>query len=112
MEESDFSERAQIIAEGLFPHQVEGVTFLLARRRAILVDDMGLGKTRQAIVALSETEPVGPYLVICPASVKRNWEREIEVVDPDADVAIVGPDDPPSSQWSGWVIVNYDILKY
>jgi hypothetical protein len=34
------------IAAGLFPHQVEGVAFLLRRRRAILADDMGLGKTR------------------------------------------------------------------
>ena len=34
------------LADGLFPHQVEGVAFLLGRRRAILADDMGLGKTR------------------------------------------------------------------
>ena len=111
MEESNFSDRAHQIAEGLFPHQVEGVTFLLGRRRAILADDMGLGKTRQAIVALSETETTGPYLVICPASVKHNWAREIDAVYPNVDVAIVGPDDPPSLDWSGWVIVNYDLLK-
>ena len=37
--------RARAIAEGLYPHQVEGVAFLLGRRRAILADDMGLGKT-------------------------------------------------------------------
>ena len=61
------------IARGLFPHQVEGVAFLLRRRRAILADDMGLGKTRQSITALKVEEPEGPYLVICPASVKRNW---------------------------------------
>jgi SNF2 family DNA or RNA helicase len=33
------------LADGLFAHQVEGVAFLLARRRSILADDMGLGKT-------------------------------------------------------------------
>ncbi len=43
---------AVALADGLFPHQVEGVAFLLGRRRAILADDMGLGKTRQAIVSL------------------------------------------------------------
>jgi SNF2 family DNA or RNA helicase len=43
---------AVALAEGLFPHQIEGVAFLLGRRRAILADDMGLGKTRQAIVSL------------------------------------------------------------
>ncbi|MGA1199598.1 MAG: SNF2-related protein [Candidatus Latescibacterota bacterium] len=45
MAASDFSEHARHLAEGLFPHQVEGVAFLLGRRRAILADDMGTGKT-------------------------------------------------------------------
>ena len=48
---SDIQLWATSLAHGLFPHQVEGVAFLLRRRRAILADDMGLGKTRQAIVA-------------------------------------------------------------
>jgi hypothetical protein len=39
--------QATALGEGLFPHQVEGMAFLLGRRRAILADDMGLGKTRQ-----------------------------------------------------------------
>src|SRR5919109_2792030 len=69
--------QACALADGLFPHQVEGVAFLLGRRRAILADDMGLGKTRQAIVSLRHLAPEGPYLIVCPASVKRNWAREI-----------------------------------
>ncbi len=48
-------ERAEEIAEGLYPHQIEGVAFLLGRRRALLADDMGLGKTRQSIIARSPT---------------------------------------------------------
>jgi SNF2 family DNA or RNA helicase len=68
--------QAAALADGLFPHQVEGVAFLLGRRRAILADDMGLGKTRQALAALSHAAPVGQVLVVCPASVKRNWARE------------------------------------
>ena len=36
----------------LYPHQADGVAFLISKKRAILADDMGLGKTRQAIVAL------------------------------------------------------------
>ena len=103
--------RARRIADGLFPHQVEGVAFLLGRRRAILADDMGLGKTRQAIVALHEAEPEGPYLVVCPASVKRNWEREIRLALPDARVHVVGPDPVPAPGTVGWVVVNYDLLR-
>lgn len=83
--------RAQRLAAGLFPHQVEGVAFLLGRRRAILADDMGLGKTRQSITAIREAAPDGPWLVVCPASVKGNWAREIAAVRADDPIAIVGP---------------------
>jgi SWI/SNF-related matrix-associated actin-dependent regulator of chromatin subfamily A-like protein 1 len=103
-------ERARRLADGLFPHQVEGVAFLLGRRRSILADDMGLGKTRQSILALAESAPDGPWLVVCPASVKRNWEREIQAVRGGDPVAVVGPGAPPHRGWRGWVVVNYDIL--
>ena len=102
--------RANAIADGLFTHQIEGVAFLLGRRRAILADDMGLGKTRQSIIALTEAAPDGPYLVICPASVKRNWQREILAARPASAVSIVGPGDMPAVGFSGWAIINYDIL--
>ena len=85
--------RANALAEGLYPHQLEGVAFLLGRRRALLTDDMGLGKTRQSIIALTEASERGPYLVVCPASLKRNWVREIEIVLPEPKCAIVGPAD-------------------
>src|SRR6185295_827321 len=81
--------RAIVLGDGLFPHQIEGVAFLLGRRRAILADDMGLGKTRQAIVALRHASPGGPYLVVCPASVKRNWAREIVLAAPGSSVRVV-----------------------
>ena len=77
------------LAHGLFPHQIEGVAFLLGRTRAILADDMGLGKTRQAIVALRHAAPDGPYLVVCPASVKRNWAREISLAAPGASTHVI-----------------------
>src|SRR5688500_582672 len=103
--------RAERLAAGLFPHQVEGVAFLLGRRRAILADDMGLGKTRQSIVALTEAAPGGPWLVVCPASVKRNWVREILAVRPGDTVHVVGPADPPAPGYTEWVVINYDLLR-
>jgi SWI/SNF-related matrix-associated actin-dependent regulator 1 of chromatin subfamily A len=101
--------KAFALADGLFPHQVEGVAFLLGRRRAILADDMGLGKTRQAIISLRHLAPSGPYLVVCPASVKRNWAREIGVVASDASVLVI-EGRATVSPTAQWVIVNYDIL--
>jgi SWI/SNF-related matrix-associated actin-dependent regulator 1 of chromatin subfamily A len=100
---------AVALADGLFPHQIDGVAFLLGRRRAILADDMGLGKTRQAIVSLRHLTPGGPRLVVCPASVKRNWAREVSVVAPDAAILVV-EGTAPMSPTAEWVIINYDIL--
>src|SRR5262245_23605924 len=92
----------------LYGHQRSGVAFLLSRRRAILADDMGLGKTRQAIIALREAAPDGPYLVVCPAGVKLTWRREIQLIEPDTDVFVVH-----GSTWEAghrWTVVNYDLL--
>src|SRR6188474_1991781 len=102
---------AVALADGLFPHQIEGVAFLLGRRRAILADDMGLGKTRQAIVSLRHAAPGGPYLVVCPASVKRNWAREIEQATPGASVRVVEGTGAVPVADAEWTIVNYDILS-
>ena len=102
--------RAEEIAEGLYPHQIEGIAFLLGRRRALLADDMGLGKTRQSVLAMVEAEAEGPYLVICPASVKRNWAREIQLVLPTTEPIIVGPAPLPSTNYRDWIIINYEIL--
>lgn len=107
---SEPQQRAEALAAGLYAHQVEGIAFLLGRQRAILADDMGLGKTRQSVLAMREAQPEGPYLVVCPAAVKINWAREIELVLPAAEIAIVGPAPAPEPGYQGWVVINYDIL--
>ena len=93
------------VAPGLlYPHQADGVVFLISKKRVILADDMGLGKTRQAIVALESAVPDGAILVVCPASLKLNWKREILMVDPAARVEIIGHDRQPTPH-PRWVIV-------
>ncbi len=65
----------------LFPYQAEGVAFLASRGRALLADDMGLGKTLQAISAASwlvDNAGIRKILVVCPASLKHQWAREVE----------------------------------
>jgi SWI/SNF-related matrix-associated actin-dependent regulator 1 of chromatin subfamily A len=70
---------------------------------------MGLGKTRQAIVSLRHLTPGGSRLVVCPASVKRNWAREIGMVAADASVLVI-EGSAPVAPTAEWVIVNYDVL--
>ena len=65
----------------LQPFQQEGVRFLVRHGRAVLADEMGLGKTVQAIAAadwMMELGEVERVLVICPASIKVQWQREIQ----------------------------------
>lgn len=97
----------------LFPHQKEGIQFLKDNPKSILADQMGLGKTKQAIIAAGEQEGTRT-IVICPASLKINWEREIKIVYPNDDVYVVrsGPEKeiPISAQW---IVINYDMItKY
>ncbi len=60
----------------LKPFQRAGVSYLLARRRSLLADEQGLGKTIQALAAV-EADGAYPAIVVCPASLKLVWAREI-----------------------------------
>jgi SWI/SNF-related matrix-associated actin-dependent regulator 1 of chromatin subfamily A len=61
----------------LKPFQRAGVSYLLDQRRAFLADEQGLGKTIEALAAL-QADGAYPAVVVCPASLKLNWMREIE----------------------------------
>lgn len=64
-----------------YPHQLEGIRDLAARKSFLLADDMGLGKTIQSLTVFAIDVFRGwasTALVICPASLKGNWADEIE----------------------------------
>ena len=88
-------------------HQKEAVEKLAGSRRFILADDMGLGKTTATIIAALETG-AKKILIICPASLKINWQREIENY---TDRPVYIAEGKKFSTESDFVIVNYDILK-
>jgi SWI/SNF-related matrix-associated actin-dependent regulator 1 of chromatin subfamily A len=88
-------------------HQKEAIEKLAGSRRFILADDMGLGKTTATIIAALETG-AKKILIICPASLKINWQREIENY---TDRSVYIAEGKKFSTESDFVIVNYDILK-
>ncbi len=70
-----------LIKANLYPYQKEGVTKITRAGRVLLADEMGLGKTIQAIAAteiFARFLKVGKVLIICPTSLKYQWQREIE----------------------------------
>jgi SNF2 family DNA or RNA helicase len=65
----------------LFPYQREGMLHLAFNERALLADEMGLGKTIQAIAACTLLHRMGKAektLVVTPASLKAEWEEQIQ----------------------------------
>ena len=64
----------------LYPYQAEGALFAGRAGRALIGDEMGLGKTIQAIAAaeiLARHFGLSKVLVICPTSLKYQWQSEI-----------------------------------
>jgi superfamily II DNA or RNA helicase len=69
-----------VVRVPLYPYQQEGMLHLAFTERALLADEMGLGKTVQAIAAcelLRRLRGIERVLVICPASLKGEWEEQI-----------------------------------
>ncbi len=100
----------------LYPYQVEGVAFLAATGRALLADDMGLGKTLQAISAaawLTRNAEVERILVVCPASLKHQWAREIERFTEHQTQVVQGGPEIRHAQYrkaKTFVVVNYELV--
>ncbi|MBP5456884.1 MAG: DEAD/DEAH box helicase [Paludibacteraceae bacterium] len=72
----------------LYPHQKTAIKFLLARKKCILADDMGLGKTTSVSVAAIEGN-FDSILIVCPASLKSNWKRELSFYIPEKDISVI-----------------------
>jgi len=88
-------------------HQRTAIEKLVGSKRFILADDMGLGKTTSTIIAALETY-IKKILIICPASLKINWEREIKNYTDRSVYICEGKNFSPEHDF---VIVNYDIIK-
>ncbi|HTX10432.1 MAG TPA: DEAD/DEAH box helicase [Solirubrobacteraceae bacterium] len=92
----------------LKPFQRAGVQYLLEQRRAFLADEQGLGKTIEALATL-EADGAYPAVVVCPASLKLNWMREISRWVPTRSVQMLDGKRGGVAA-TEITIINYDIV--
>jgi SNF2 family DNA or RNA helicase len=92
----------------LRPFQRAAVAYALSSRRCFLADEQGLGKTVEALAAL-EADGAYPAVVVCPASLKLNWRREIEHWLPHRSVTVVSGT-TGVHEAADIVVLNYEIV--
>lgn len=98
-----------------YDYQKEGILFGLNRHRILIGDEPGLGKTLQSI-GIVDTASAYPCLVICPSSLKINWQREFEKFTNKKALVL---DNATRTSWPyllgmgmfSVAIVNYESLK-
>ncbi|MFE5598242.1 DEAD/DEAH box helicase [Streptomyces coelicoflavus] len=77
-----------------------------------LADDMGLGKTVTVIALHLKRARTEPTLVVCPASLLGNWQREIERFAPGVPVRrFHGPDRTLDDLTGGFVLTTYGTMR-
>ena len=118
IDEADSKDMAEALAEvfpegrELYPFQYVGVQFAqMAGGRCLIGDDMGVGKTIQAIAHIALNESLLPAIVVCPGSVKYNWEKEVKSWLPFHQVHVVEGrkgDLPDANVY----VCNYDLVSY
>jgi SNF2 family DNA or RNA helicase len=104
----------------LYPYQTIGAKFLYEAKNGILMDVVGLGKTPQSLSIISkhyQEENINFFIVICPNSLKRNWDAEVKKFT-DKDVIVIDGNKPARKKmyknaykYDG-MIINYDILRW
>lgn len=101
---------AEVLGGELAPFQWSAVRYALRTRRTFLADEQGLGKTVEALAAI-EADNAYPAIVVCPASLKLNWEREIGRWLPHRSVAVIQGRSavPPTDEIT---VLNYEVVAH
>lgn len=108
------------IPDELYPFQKEAVVAMLeSERNIMLASAPGCGKSCMSSTYLSRKENAYPCLVICPASLKVNWQMELERWIPGVRTFIISGRDSyadsrivAEAKRAEVMIINYDILGF
>ena len=87
-----------------YPFQIEDIKNMLKSHTLLNANDMGCGKTFECVV-VGESLPM-KKLVICPATLRLNWEDEIRNVNPNADIVVLY-NNMPYQTGKDWTIIGY-----
>jgi SWI/SNF-related matrix-associated actin-dependent regulator 1 of chromatin subfamily A len=99
------------LPSGIYPYQIEGVEFLEAvKGKGLLADPVGLGKTIQSISYCMLHPEIESILVICPSTLKINWQREIQKWAKEDSTVLYGTTPFYIGSNYRWFIINYDVL--
>lgn len=105
--------KIKVLNHDLFAYQEEGVSFLDQNNgRGAICDEMGLGKTVQSLAWCARHTK--RTLIVCPASVKYNWEKEINfwLVSNKKVFILNGRKSEEVPDDVDYMIVNYDIVAH
>lgn len=95
-------------------YQIRGVAKIeRLKGRCLIADDMGLGKTFEALLYAMNHPEMRPILVVCPANLKENWQRECHKHFNIRAEVLDGRKAPRKGfrRFAPVTIVNYDILE-
>ena len=95
----------------LMPFQREGVIRTEnLNGNALIADEMGLGKTVQALAWCQLHKKKKPVIIVCPASLKLNWERETLKWLKKPKIQILYGRKPNEDITGNVIIINFEIL--
>jgi len=111
--DKEIDKKSYIVPEGLeyFNFQKVAIEWLnQTNGNALIADEMGCGKTIEVLGWINQHPEIYPIIIVCPASVKLNWQKEILkwTVNP-GKIVIVNKN---TKEYDGkFYIINYDILS-
>ena len=110
----DFPLPKHLIEKGFdyLPYQKAGIDYALKHGNCLIGDEPGLGKTIQAI-GLANAIEAQRVLVVCPASIRLSWQREIREWStlPRISTYPVLKSSDGISPYSNYVIISYDLAR-
>lgn len=103
-----FNKKTEKFGRKLKEHQIIGAQFLANKRKAIIADEPGIGKTTTMLVAAIGSG-YKKILIICPASIKTTWKREIMYYADESEINVINGS--KITDFKNFNIINYEIIQ-